>query len=121
MAGIEGKTLGDKLVSVTVGSKSAGKPVVNGQPQPFASVPYKFKTRWRTARRARGAAGFKFALISGLAAYIANAGEILIPESGQGAIGPALVVVSHAYPDYRNHPLFTIRMACFLKALLGRI
>ena len=70
-----------------------------------------------TSARSRG---FKFALISGLAAYLADAGEILIPESGQGAIGPALVTVSHAYPDYRNHPLFTLRMERFLKALLGK-
>ena len=75
---------------------------------------------WRTARRARGAGVSSSPLISGLAAYLADAGEILIPESGQGAIGPALVTVSHAYPDYRNHPLFTTRMACFLKALLGK-
>ena len=43
-----------------------------------------------------------------------------MPESGQGAFGPALVPVGHAYEDYRNHPLFTLKMTAFLKALLGR-
>jgi hypothetical protein len=62
--------------------------------------------------------GLQFALISGLAAYLVDARQILVPESGQGSIGPALVTVSHAYPDYRNHPLFTKRMARFLAALL---
>jgi hypothetical protein len=62
--------------------------------------------------------GFKFALISGLAAYIANAGEVIVPESGQGALGPALVPVGQAYIDYRSHPLFTVRMERFLAALL---
>ena len=45
---------------------------------------------------------------------------MLVPESGQGAFGPALVTVSHAYADYRNHPLFTIRMERFLDVLLQR-
>jgi hypothetical protein len=63
--------------------------------------------------------GFKFAVISGIAAYLTDAQEIVIPESGQGAIGPALITAGHAYPDYRNHPLFTMRMEQFLKALLG--
>ena len=58
-------------------------------------------------------------MISGLAAYLANANEIIIPESGQGALGPSLVAVGHAYPDYRSHPSFARRMERFLKALLG--
>ncbi|RWQ64601.1 7-cyano-7-deazaguanine synthase [Mesorhizobium sp.] len=122
VAGLAGSIMGEKLVRVRVGSKAAPKPVANGKLEPFARVPYKFKNprgkgNGETSARSRG---FKFALISGLAAYLADAGEILIPESGQGAIGPALVTVSHAYPDYRNHPLFTLRMERFLKALLGR-
>jgi 7-cyano-7-deazaguanine synthase in queuosine biosynthesis len=120
VAGLVGKTLGEKLVRVRVGSKAAGKPVIDGQLQPFAKVPYKFKASMGNGETTARSRGFKFALISGLAAYLADAGEILIPESGQGAIGPALVTVSHAYPDYRNHPLFTARMTRFLKALLGK-
>lgn len=120
VAGLASKTLGEKLVRVRVGSKATGKPIVNGQLQPFAKVPYKFKASMGNGETTARSRGFKFALISGLAAYLADAGEILIPESGQGAIGPALVTVSHAYPDYRNHPLFTARMARFLKALLGK-
>lgn len=119
VARLEGKARGDKLVRVRVGPKAAGKPLVDGQLQPFARVPYKFKTTLGNGETTARSRGFKFALISGVAAYLANAGEILIPESGQGAIGPALVTVAHAYPDYRNHPLFTTRMARFLKALLA--
>jgi 7-cyano-7-deazaguanine synthase in queuosine biosynthesis len=120
VAGLMGKTLGDKLVRVRVGPKAAGEPVVDGQLLPFAKVPYKFKASMGNGETTARSRGFKFALISGLAAYLADAGEILIPESGQGAFGPALVTVSHAYPDYRNHPLFTARMTRFLKALLGK-
>ena len=64
--------------------------------------------------------GFKFALISGIAAYLTDAEEVIVPESGQGAIGPALITVGHAYPDYRNHPLFTKRMERFVRALLDK-
>jgi hypothetical protein len=119
VAGLLGKALGDVLIRVRVGAKAASKPIVDGRLQPFTKVPYKFKsvlTNGETTARSRG---FRFALISGLAAYLANAGEILIPESGQGVFGPALVTVSHAYPDYRNHPRFTRLMSRFLKALLG--
>ena len=70
-----------------------------------------------TSARSRG---FKFAVISGIAAYLTDASEIVIPESGQGAIGPALITVGHAYPDFRNHPLFTRRMERFLNALLHK-
>jgi hypothetical protein len=120
VAGLLGKTLGEQLVRVRVGAKAAGKPVVaDGRLQPFTTVPYKFKLAIKNGETTARSRGFKFALISGLAAYLANAEEILIPESGQGAIGPALVTVSHGYPDYRNHPRFTRQMARFLKALLG--
>ncbi len=121
VAGLVGNTLGDKLVRVRVGSKGAGKPMVDGKPQPFARVPYKFKIKMKNRETSARSRGFKFAMISGLAAYLAEAEEILIPESGQGAFGPAIVTsASHAYPDYRNHPLFTTRMARFLTALLGK-
>jgi hypothetical protein len=58
-------------------------------------------------------------LLSGLAAYLAKAGRVIVPESGQGALGPTLVPVGQAYEDYRSHPLFTVRMQRFLAALLG--
>ena len=62
--------------------------------------------------------GFKFAMISGLAAYLTGAKRIIVPESGQGALGPPLVSVAHAHRDYRNHPLFAHRMERLLVALL---
>jgi hypothetical protein len=119
VAGLAGKTLGDKLVRVRVGSKAADKAVIDGQLLPFARVPYRFKKIKMSNRESSARTrGFKFAMISGLAAHLADAPQILVPESGQGSIGPALITVSHAYPDYRNHPLFTKRMARFLTVLL---
>jgi 7-cyano-7-deazaguanine synthase in queuosine biosynthesis len=119
VAGLMRRELGKKLVSVRLGSKTSDTTGPRRR-QPFTSVPYSVRPVTRdfveSSVRSRG---FKFALISGLAAYLAKAGQIIIPESGQGALGPALVTVGQAYEDYRSHPLFTERMEKFLAALLG--
>lgn len=116
VAGLVAATLGEQLVRVRVGSKAAGLPGKRER-EPFATVPYTVSARGESSARSRG---FKFALISSLAAYLTEAAEIVVPESGQGAFGPALVTAAHAYPDYRNHPLFLKRMERFLASLFGR-
>lgn len=85
---------------------------------PFVGVPYSISYGNRRKEPSGRSRGFKFALISGLAAYLADAPKVLLPESGQGAVGPAIVNVGTMYPDYRNHPLFTRCMETFFKALL---
>ena len=119
VAGLMANELGDKLIRVRLGSKrfDAGSP-----PRfryPFTSVPYQVRSGDRefveSSVRSRG---FKFALISGLAAYLAKASTVIVSESGQGSLGPVLVTVGQAYEDYRSHPLFTARMVKFLAALL---
>jgi 7-cyano-7-deazaguanine synthase in queuosine biosynthesis len=118
VAGLTARELGDKLIRVRLGSKTSD---ARGLPHrhPFTSVPYRVRAGAKdfveSSARSRG---FKFALISGLAAYLAKAGQVIVPESGQGALGPALVTVGQAYEDYRSHPLFTDRMEKFLFALL---
>lgn len=120
VAGIMGRKLGNTLVRVRLGTKELGDNKLSRRHQPFTSVPYDVqpgeKLFVESSARSRG---FKFSLISGLAAYLANAGRIIVPESAQGALGPTLVPVGQAYADYRNHPLFTGRMEKFLLALLG--
>lgn len=120
VAGIECEKRGDKLVRVRVGSKRWDRPSSNGGREPFTTIPYDVPANMNNREASSRSRGFKFALISGLAAHLTDAPEIVVPESGQGAIGPALMAVGHAYPDYRNHPLFTARMERFIKALLGR-
>jgi len=115
VAGLAKACLGDDVVRVRLGGKGDAK---NGSGTPFISVPYRVSAG-RQRRETTGMnRGFKFAMISGLAAYLTGANTIIIPESGQGALGPPLVSVGHAYPDYRNHPRFTRRMGRFLEALL---
>lgn len=120
VAGIMGRQLGTALVRVRLGTKEMDGSKVSRRRQPFTSVPYDVQPGEgpfvESSARSRG---FKFALISGLAAYLANAGRVIVPESAQGALGPTLVPVGQAYVDYRSHPLFTVRMEKFLLTLLG--
>ncbi|WP_419939508.1 7-cyano-7-deazaguanine synthase [Candidatus Palauibacter sp.] len=113
VAGLAKACLGDDVVRVRVGGVERA---TNANGRPFVSVPYRVRaTRHEPTAMNRG---FKFAMISGLAAYLTGANKIIIPESGQGALGPSLVSVGHAYYDYRNHPRFMRRMERFLAALL---
>ena len=120
VAGLMARELADRLVRIRLGSKLQGREAVSRRKEPFTSVPYHVKSGRRpfveSTARSRG---FKFALISGLAAYLSGANEIIVSESGQGALGPTLVTVGQAYEDYRSHPLFTVRMENFLNVVLG--
>jgi hypothetical protein len=104
-----------------LGTKAHDRPKSpGGRVQPFTTIPYEVSSAGysfpESSARSRG---FKFAMLSGIAAYLSKAQIILVPESGQGALGPALVPVGQAYSDYRNHPLFTSRMTTLLEALFG--
>ena len=119
VAGLMELKHGKKLVRVRLGSWPLNGCRIGNQQIPFASVPYQVRPHKRrsveTSARSRG---FKFALLSGIAAYLSGTKQVIVPESGQGAIGPVLVPVGQAYEDYRNHPLFTNCMETFLSALL---
>lgn len=90
------------------------------KPAPFTGMPYKLSYPDRKRELSARNRGFKFFLISGIAAFLAKVDEIAIPESGQGALGPALLVVGHIYPDYRNHPIFAEKMEHLFKELFDR-
>ena len=120
VAGLMARSLGDKLVRIRLGSKLQVGEALSRQREAFTSVPYHVKSGERACVESTARSrGFKFALISALAAYLADASQVIVPESGQGALGPTLVTVGQAYEDYRSHPLFTGRMEKFLNALLG--
>ena len=62
---------------------------------------------------------FKFSLVAAVAAYLINAPSVIIPESGQGALAPAMLPMGQGYADFRNHPAFTFLMEKFVDALFG--
>lgn len=113
VAALVGARQSDGLVKIRLG--------VAASRAAFAAVPYSVSLHGLSNLESSGRArGFKFTLIGAIGAYLANVDRVVMPESGQGAIGPVLVPVGQAYEDYRNHPAFTDRMTAFLKAILGR-
>lgn len=117
--GITEAEIGTELVCVRVGGKDESKR--EKKKRPFTNFPYDVRiSSIHNKEPSARSRGFKFATISSIAAYLTNAEKILIPESGQGAIGPSLVTVGNIYPDFRNHPRFTKMMSDFISALFGR-
>jgi hypothetical protein len=118
VAGLMSRQMGDRLVRIRLGSKLRDREVLAAGREPFTSVPYQVKSGRRSfVESSARSRGFKFAVISGLAAHLSGARQIVLPESGQGSIGPALVPVGQAYEDYRGHPLFASRMEAFFAAI----
>ena len=110
---------GKPLIHVRLGEGSNCR-ISNGINFPVTLVPFKVNYgesgSVETSSRSRG---FRHALLSGVVAYLSDAREVIVPESGQGSLGPALVPVGQYYEDYRNHPLFTKYMESFLFAIFG--
>jgi hypothetical protein len=84
----------------------------------FTRIPFKVDG-YRSNESSFRSRGFQFAAITAIAAQLSNVERIVVPESGQGALGPALLPLHNIYADYRNHPTFFRKMEHFIKALLG--
>lgn len=109
----------NQLMRVRLGSNRLGGGR-SSKKEPFALVPYRVRYKPYGGSESSGRSrGFRFALLSAVGAFMADANEIIVSESGQGAIGPTLVTVGQSYDDYRNHPLFTNKMTSFIAALFG--
>lgn len=118
--GLERIRLGKRLVRIRVGSKQQDVSKVERQQTPFAAIPYSVKIDGgRNAESSARSRGFKFNIVSAMAAYLIDAHEVIITESGQGALGPAFLPVGHGYSDYRSYPVFTTLMEKFIYILLG--
>lgn len=109
---------GSSLVRVRLGSVGVDDPQRERRRAAFTLVPYKVQVPLRKEASARSR-GFKFAVVTGVAAQIAGVDRIVVTESGQGAFGPMMAVSGQIYPDYRVHPLFTARVERLFEALVG--
>lgn len=120
VAGLESKRLGNRLVRVRVGSKQRDVSKKDRREIPFTALPYSVKlNKGGNAENSARSRGFKFSIISGMAAYLIDAPSVIVPESGQGALAPTFLPVGQGYEDYRSYPAFTASMESFFKALLG--
>ena len=121
VAGVLEKSRKQRSIRVRVGADRIKKPKRDEPIIPFANVPFKVaKIAGRNGESSGRSRGFKFSLMSGLAAYLVGADTVIVPESGQGALGPVLVNTGQTYPDRRTHPQFTYKMSDFFEALFGR-
>ena len=105
----------DTAVSVRV---SKYKQRLRRDERPFDRLPFDVKVKPDAESSCRSR-GFKFAAVTAIASQLSNVSRIIVPESGQGALGPVLLPLLNIYPDYRNHPTFFRKMERFIKALLG--
>lgn len=117
VGGLMQRSMKDGLVRVRLASKLQESEGLKGHRLAFTNVPY--QVGGGSVESSARSRGFKFALISGIAAYLSGAKQVIVPESGQGALGPSLVPVGQTYEDYRSHPTFTRRMERFLRAVFG--
>lgn len=86
--------------------------------QPFDQIPFRLKG-FRAQESSFRSRGFQFSAVTAIAAHLSDLSRIVVPESGQGALGPVLLPLHNIYRDYRNHPTFFRKMERFIKALLG--
>jgi len=108
-----------ELVRVRLGSGGVDKATLDKDRKPFARVPYRVSVETSVESSARSR-GFKFAVVTAIAAAMSDVQRIIVTESGQGALGPVLVRTGHAHPDYRVHPAFSRKMERLFLALTGR-
>jgi hypothetical protein len=113
------------VLQITLGQKRDPAPVDRSdrkQRYRFA-VPFTLKGRPRTGHRLREPSFRSRALIysihAGLAAHLSGADEVIVPESGQGALGPWLVPVGNEAHDIRMHPMFTKKVSQLLNLVVG--
>ena len=118
---LERQQHGHALVRVRLGSKSLPEGGSRTSPaRAFASMPWRvLYGRTGSVETSARSRGFRFALLSGIAAFLCKSQIVVLPESGQGSLGSPLVPVGQTYADFRNHPSFTDRMATLVLALFG--
>ena len=119
-AGLAAQELEDRIVRIRLGAKNTSPNGIDSCKDYFTTVPYCIRQgKNRFGESSARSRAFKFLLASGIAAVLSDAERIIVPESGQGALGPCLVSVGQASPDYRSHPRFGRMMEKFLHSLIG--
>lgn len=86
--------------------------------EPFDQLPFRVNVSSARESTVRSR-GFKFAAVTAIAAQLTGLTRIVVPESGQGALGPVLRPLHNVYADYRNHPTYFRKMELFIKEALG--
>ena len=108
------------LILVTTGSRT-DVDADPSKPRFRVAVPFSLSNTRRRARlrepsyRSRA---FLYGALAGLAVHLAGGTRVVVPESGQSSLGPALSPLGAESLDLRSHPRFTQTLASFLSCLL---
>ena len=90
VAGLTKSEHGRSVIRVRLGSKSLNGRQAGNSQTPFASIPYSVrygeKGSLEPSARSRG---FKFALLSGVAAYLSKARQVVCPKADKAPCAPA--------------------------------
>jgi 7-cyano-7-deazaguanine synthase in queuosine biosynthesis len=106
------------VIKVTTGS---GPDARGKSEQHQVSIPISRRgSRIRLRETSNRSRGFVFGVMAGIAANLLEADRVIVPESGQGSLGPWLNPVGNEAPDVRTHPLFTASLSRFLEAVFDR-
>jgi 7-cyano-7-deazaguanine synthase in queuosine biosynthesis len=84
----------------------------------FTQIPFRVDKENSGRESSFRSRGFQFAAMTAIAASIRKFERIIVPESGQGALGPAMLPLLGLYADYRNYPVFFRKMEVFVAAAL---
>jgi len=111
---------GQTLILVTTGARTdVDQGHAKGRVR--VAVPFQFseaRSGIRLREPSYRSRAFVYGALAGLAVNLAGGTRVLIPESGQSSLGPALCPVGGEALDLRSHPRFTKALADFLSCLL---
>jgi 7-cyano-7-deazaguanine synthase in queuosine biosynthesis len=63
---------------------------------------------------------FVFFSFAGIGAFVSNAEAVVIGETGQGALGPAMIRYADEWPFRSTHPGFLSRLSRYLSLAFGK-
>lgn len=91
VAGLMTRDIGSRLVRIRLGAKASDREALARDRQPFTAVPYKVQApKGSSVKSTARSRGFKFALISGIAAYLAKAAQVVVPRAARALWGRRL-------------------------------
>jgi 7-cyano-7-deazaguanine synthase in queuosine biosynthesis len=105
------------VIKITTGS---GPEARGNSEEHQVSIPFSRRgSRIRLRETSYRSRGFVFGVMAGIAANLLEADRIIVPESGQGSLGPWLIPAGNEARDVRTHPFFTASLSRFLMSIFG--
>jgi hypothetical protein len=105
-----------RAVLVTTWHSGLGRVVPRAFEHDYVRVPVRLQAGHEREQSYR-TRPFLYFIAAALAARLRGAAQVVVPEPGQGALGPSLIPYGNEHPYRGTHPGFTSRLRGLLKAL----